>query len=66
MLRVTQCSFCQHLRKGFVCAAFEDGTPEEILFGEHDHREPYPGDGGVRFEIMPEYRDLGHPLEEAV
>ena len=49
------CARCAHLdrrssKPGLVCAAYPDGIPEAILWGEHDHREPYPGDNGIRFE----------------
>ncbi len=36
---------------GFACAAFPDGIPAAIYVEGFDHRHPYPGDGGVRFEL---------------
>ena len=48
------CVRCKHFRidekrNRLVCDAFPDGIPEEILRG-YDHRKPYPGDHGIRFE----------------
>ena len=55
------CESCRHLRpyrggEGQTCAAFPDGEgiPIEIWFGRHDHREPWPGDRGIRFDPLPE------------
>ena len=57
MQTVLQCANCKHLdpipRSGpftFKCAAFPGGIPSEILEARHDHRKPFPGDHGIRFE----------------
>lgn len=53
------CSLCKHLVAGNAaagtaarCAAF-DVIPDEIWNGQYDHRAPYAGDRGVRFEQRP-------------
>ena len=36
-----------------ICNAFPDGIPIVIWTNEFDHRNPYPGDGGIRFTPIP-------------
>jgi len=40
--------------KIFYCKAFPNDIPGKILTGEHDHTEPYEGDGGIQFEPIEE------------
>jgi hypothetical protein len=51
-LVIPQCLSCKHFidDKSFTCAAFKDAIPNEILTNEHDHKEEFPGDNGIRFE----------------
>lgn len=52
------CESCTHLGPGpaggFACTAFPAGIPDEIYPGGFDHRQPFPGDGGVRWEMSTE------------
>jgi len=56
-MQSTQCLGCKHFKggvEGMYCNAFpeEKGKtiPHEILTGEFDHKEPFKGDGGIRYE----------------
>ena len=46
------CWTCRHYdeRARVRCAAFPDGIPLPIQWGEFDHRQPFPGDNGIRYE----------------
>lgn len=50
-LGISQCVWCRHRSAGgSTCRAFPKGIPEAISSNKHDHRSPYDGDHGVRFE----------------
>ena len=36
----------------FVCKAFPQGIPKEILLGEKSHSENIEGDKGIKFSII--------------
>ena len=51
-----QCMMCSRFKKiedehWFKCTAFPMGIPNEIIYGRADHRQKYPGDNGMRFEL---------------
>jgi hypothetical protein len=63
-MRIPQCFDCKHLHKVILgeptgCDAFPDEVPIVMLANQHDHRQPYPGDHGIRFEPSQSALDLG-------
>jgi hypothetical protein len=52
MAESTQCIDCSRYEGLNTCEAYPDGIPVEIITGEHDHTEPFPGDNGIRFEAI--------------
>jgi hypothetical protein len=59
MTILPMCTFCRHQTPkgenpegvyGATCSAFPRGIPRAIFFEGADHRKPYPGDQGIRFE----------------
>ena len=56
-----QCISCAHYRLNLKCDAFPHGIPNPILEDEHDHRKPFFGDNGVRFELA---EGMKNPFED--
>jgi len=49
---LSQCLFCTRWTGRGMCEAYPGEPykiPVVILANKHDHRDPYPGDGGLRF-----------------
>ena len=68
------CLGCHHFNRAapgpsFGCAAFPVGIPDEIFESRADHREPFDGDQGIRFDPVDEdaaayAEDLFNPIPE--
>lgn len=60
------CVFCQHFLENDPereCRAFVE-IPAAIMDGNCDHIDPYPGDGGYRFRLIPTERETFIELNE--
>lgn len=61
-IRQGNCIFCKHMHDDArTCDAYPDGIPDDLRYSDlgtntppFDHRKPYPGDNGIRFEIRDE------------
>ena len=53
-MTIVKCILCEHYINDYTCDAFPEGIPEAIRLDEHDHREPFKGDNGIRFEPIPD------------
>ena len=56
MPQSNQCGTCKHYQGDMRCDAFPypKRIPQKIVSGLFDHRKPYPGDNGVRWEPVEE------------
>lgn len=58
----SQCRGCIHAEDPYHCPAFAPDKliPFDIVFNDFDHRNPYPGDHGVRW--TPKTPTTKHPM----
>jgi len=46
------CNRCANTFGFGKCKAFPEGIPHEILAGDNDHSNPFPGDHGIQFQFL--------------
>jgi len=51
-----KCFLCRHYKGNGQCNAYKD-IPIEIMANQHDHRQPFKGDNGIRFEPIKDTRN---------
>lgn len=58
------CATCAHFTVGTrppACAAFPNGIPDEIRYGDNPHTEPFEGDHGIRYLPLPGFESKERP-----
>ena len=70
-LKIPLCFFCRHtsfsgtnldsIIRTKTCKAFPEGIPRQIYVDRYDHRNPYPNDNDIQFEMY-ETIDTLHPI----
>jgi hypothetical protein len=58
MIKLSPCAYCLHVERideklTGNCKAYPDGIPRALKWDAIDHRDPYPGDNGIRFKQDP-------------
>ena len=56
------CDACIHRTEQFACKAFPNGIPDRILFEGADHRKPFKGDNGIRFQAGGKNKDMASAI----
>lgn len=60
----TQCLECRNFRGLQKCTAFRDkDIPVEIFIEGFDHRKPFEGDHGIRWEANPDFLKMRKELD---
>ena len=54
MIMINRCVICRRYRGNETCTVYKDRIPNQIFTAQHDHREPFKGDNGIRFKPIKE------------